>query len=242
MSCLRKRVCVPPAASGFTLGPYGAAALVACGGPWRREVRGLALLAACFRRETGTAPSAPLPLARALCEWLWQRRPRQYRPGGNPLLTRAVQAHLTPGCEEVGNCLALTCLLLALGESLGLPLAACHLPDAGGRGPHVLAILLAEKRELDLETTRPDGFDHPGLKELPGRRRWAPSELAAEVLLARGNRMLEAGRPRSARALYRRALSQAPEHGRAWLNQGIAYSELGQPEKARECFSRAVSL
>lgn len=226
----------------FPLGPYGDATLRASGGTWRPVVRGLALLADCFRQESDPLPNAPLPRARALFEWLWRRRPRSYQAGGNPLLAAAIQAHLSPGREEVGNCLALTCLFLALGEGLGLPLAACYLPDAEGRGPHVLALLLARGREVDLELTRPDGFDSPRLQGHPGRRRWAPGELAAEVVMARGNWALEAGRPRSARALYRRALALDPGHDRAWLNLGIVYNEGGLPGKAEECFARALSV
>ncbi len=239
MSPLRKRAATHHAFSAFALGPYATAALAACGGAGRCGRGGLGLLDSCFRQEVGPLPQGPSPLARALFTWLWRRRPQGYRSGGNPLLTAAIEAHLDPSAAEVGNCLALTCLFLALGEGLGLAVEPCYLPDAGGRGPHVLATLRADGREIDVELTRPDGYDCPALKGALGRQRWSPQQLAAEVLLDRGNLALESGRARSALALYRRALALDSSHGRAWLNLGIAYTELGRPRRGEECFARA---
>jgi tetratricopeptide (TPR) repeat protein len=200
------------------------------------------LIAEAFYKECAPLPDAVVPRARALFDWLWQRRPRAYRSSGNPLLTVAIEAHLSPDGEEIGNCLALTSLYLALGEGLGLPLAACHLPDAGGRGPHVFAVLQGPARETYLELTRHDGFDFAGWREVPGRCRWGPREVASEVLLARGNQALEARRLQSAVRLYRRALALDQAHGRAWLNLGITWCELGRVQHAEECFARAHGL
>src|SRR5437763_13470757 len=68
------------------------------------------------------------------------------------------------------------------------------------------------------------------------------SQEAAQALIAAGNAAEDAGRLQEALALYRRALTCAPQLAAAHLNLGIAQEALGDAESARACYRRVLAL
>jgi Flp pilus assembly protein TadD len=50
------------------------------------------------------------------------------------------------------------------------------------------------------------------------------------------------GRPRDAIAQYQAALQYAPKDTQTWMNLGVAFGESGDILRARDAFSRALSM
>ena len=65
---------------------------------------------------------------------------------------------------------------------------------------------------------------------------------AADVLIAEGNALEDAGQLAPAEARYRDAVAQAPNHPRAHLNLGIALAAAGDEDGAIAAFERVLAL
>lgn len=59
----------------------------------------------------------------------------------------------------VGNCLGLTLLYNCLLRKIGIQARALFLEYAFNKAPHVLILLPAEEREIEIENILPEGFD-----------------------------------------------------------------------------------
>lgn len=171
-------------------------------------------------------PGGEVARAKYLFEWLWHGKPRRYQPGGCFRLTDVLEAQLAPRCTGVGNCLGLTVLYNSLAQRFGIRVAAVHLERSFHGIPHVLTLLQADGRQIDVENITPDGFDYSGHKGEMGREKWGGNQLVADIYLSRGNALFEARRWQEAIACYDAALELNLKYEKARLNRAIAVGQM----------------
>lgn len=175
----------------------------------------------------------PVSKAKALFSWLWQVKPRRYRPHGPYRLNEVIDAQLDSESEVVGNCLGLTLLYHCLLRKGGIMAEAVHLESAFGRGPHVLTLLQTEGALIDIENIFPDGFDYQEHLHNPSRIHWGSRELVADLYLSVGNELFERGELGLALKNYDKAVHWNPNYEKARLNQLILWNKMRE-EKERK--------
>lgn len=178
-------------------------------------------------------------LARYLFRWLWRGKPSRYQPGGEFRLHRVIKNQLDSKRGGVGNCLGLTLLYNVLAQRLGLEVKAIYLERAFEDRPHVLTLLIAEDKAVDIENILPNGFGYRGHWSKLGRQVWGDGELVADVYLSRGNDFFQQGKFKQAVGCYRQAIRLNPRYTKAYLNCGMALTQLGRLEEARMDLGRA---
>lgn len=183
-------------------------------------------LAEAIGQDLPGPPADAKARAKALFLWLWRSKPQRYQPGGPARLDQVLDAQLASGPGPVGNCLGLTLLYNALAPRLGLRARAIYLPEAFGRGPHVLSLLDLGEATLDVENILPHGFDYPGHRVSPGRETWGDRELVADLYVRVGNEAFEEGDPEEALRCYRMARRLNPQYLPAQANWAIALAAL----------------
>jgi tetratricopeptide (TPR) repeat protein len=168
----------------------------------------------------------PVEKARALFDWLWERKPGRYKPEGHFRLTDVVDAELSKDSQTVGNCLGLTLLYQCLLKKMSIHANAVYLENAFGMGPHVLTLLQAETSMIDVENILPNGFDYKGHLNHPARTRWGDKELVADIYLSLGNEFFEKGEFAKALKNYNVALKLNPKYEKANLNKAILVGKI----------------
>ena len=180
-----------------------------------------------------TSPREPVEKARALFNWLWERKPGRYKPQGHFRLSDVIDAELTEGGRTVGNCLGLTLLYHCLLKKMGIHADALHLENAFGMGPHVLTLLQAGASTIDIENILPDGFDYKGHLDDPSRTRWGDKELVADIYHSSGNECFGKGEFIEALKNYEMAIKLNPQYEKAHLNKAILLDKLGEGKEDR---------
>ena len=183
------------------------------------------LLRQMFIHEASPGPD-PLATARALFAWLWARKPARYRMGAAYRLHEVIEAEFNPKEDTVGNCLGLTVLYNCLLRGLGVPARAVFLEWAFGIGPHVLSLIEAGERSIDVENILPHGFDYRGHAAAAGRMIWNDLELIADIYHSRGNDYFASGCYDQALQMYDLALQWNPGYEKARLNQATVLDVL----------------
>lgn len=168
----------------------------------------------------------PVEEARALFDWLWERKPGRYKPQGYFRLNDVIEAELSKETRTVGNCLGLTLLYQCLLKKMGIHADALHLENAFEMGPHVLTVLQTDASTIDVENIRPDGFDYKGHLNNPSRTKWEDKELVADIYLSLGNECFEKGEFAKALSNYERAIRLNPQYEKAYLNKAIVMDKL----------------
>jgi tetratricopeptide (TPR) repeat protein len=163
----------------------------------------------------------PEARARNLFEWLWREKPRRYESRGKYRLNEVLDAQLSADAKGVGNCLGLTLLYNCLLRKMGIQAGALHLEYAFNVGPHVLTLLPAGEREIEVENILPDGFDFQGHLDNPGRVKWGDCELVADIYLSCGNEFFEKKEWSQSLKSYEKAISLHPTYEKAHLNKAI---------------------
>jgi len=166
-------------------------------------------------------PDQPKERARALFNWLWERKPSRYKPRGPFRLNDVIDAELSQGSWAVGNCLGLTLLYHCLLRKMGIHAGALYLENAFDMGPHVLTLLQTEATVIDIENILPDGFDYKGHLDNPSRTTWGDKELVADIYHSLGNECFEKGKFDKALDNYERAIHLNPHYEKAHLNKSI---------------------
>jgi len=174
----------------------------------------------------------PVGRARRLFEWLWREKPNRYESRGKYRLNEVVDAQLSVDDRSVGNCLGLTLLYNCLLGKMGIQAGALFLPFAFQEGPHVLTLLPAEGREVEIENILPDGFDYRGYFDSPGREAWGDRELVADIYLSRGNEFFAQREWLQSLENYEKAIWFNPSYEKAHLNKAILLDRLGREEGA----------
>ncbi|MBI4333738.1 MAG: tetratricopeptide repeat protein [Chloroflexi bacterium] len=171
--------------------------------------------------------------AKALFDRLWRVKPQRYRSGGNFRLHRVIDAQLVPGVGPAGNCLGLTILFNVLARRLGLKVEATYLEDEFGNRSHVISVVRAAGRTVEVEHMFPGGYDC--FRDFGGlKARWGDGELVADVYLSEGNVLFDRGQVDAALECYRRSLALNPGYRKACINAAMALMVLGRHEEARE--------
>lgn len=216
------------------------AALIASGVRSRQQREAyLARLSELAGEIAGEVPVGDaIARARTLFHWLWCGKPHRYKPGGEFRLNRVLRNQLSPGKVEVGNCLGLTLLYNCLAQRLGLEVKAVYLEQAFEGRPHVFSLLLVGERTIDIENILPEGFDYRGHRDNPGRQVWGDRGLVADVYLSRGNEFFQQGKPARAVVFYSKAIRLNPRYSKAYLNRGMALTQLGRLEETRKDLGR----
>lgn len=178
--------------------------------------------------------------ARSLFTWLWKSKPGRYQPQGHFRLNEIINAQLDPSAESIGNCLGLTLLFNTLAQRIDLKAEAIHIEDDGIR-PHVLSIVTIGQSKIDVENTRPNGFNFRGYLEEPHRELWSNSELIADIYHSIGNEFFERNRLEEAIDSYTKAIYLNRHYTKVYLNRGIALAMLGQEEAAMLDFDQIAS-
>ncbi len=137
--------------------------------------------------ELALAESEEVEKAKAIFDWLWEKKPDRYQSGGSFRLTDVVDAQLSEKPGAVGNCLGLTILYNVLGQRFGLNLKAAHLDHVWGRGPHDLSVLYTKAGTVDIENISKYGFNCQDYLNNPQRKEWGDIELVADIYNSRGN-------------------------------------------------------
>lgn len=176
--------------------------------------------------------------AKIIFDWLWTNKPKRYQRQGNFRLTQVLEAQLGEKEEIVGNCLGLTLLYNVLCQRFGLKVKAIHLEEAFGWGPHVFSVLVTDSGTLDVENIFHDGFDYKGHINNPGRQEWGDRELVADLYLSNGNSLFERGDFAGAVESYDKALKLNPKYVKAYHNKGLALTQLGRMEEAKEYLAK----
>jgi tetratricopeptide (TPR) repeat protein len=184
-----------------------------------------------FRRMR--PPDEPVERARALFNWLWERKPSRYKPRGPFRLNDVIDAELSQGSWTVGNCLGLTLLYHCLLRKMGIHAGALYLENAFGRGPHVLTLLHTEGSMIDIENILPEGFDYKGHLDNPSRTTWGDKELAADIYHSFGNECFEKGELAEALENYEMAIQLNPQYEKAHLNRAILLDKLEEGKEDR---------
>ncbi len=168
----------------------------------------------------------PTARARNLFEWLWREKPGRYESRGKCRLNEVLDAQLSADAQAVGNCLGLTLLYNCLLRKMGIQAGALHLEYAFNVGPHVLTLLPAGEREIEVENILPDGFDYRGHLDNPGRVKWGDRELVADIYLSCGNEFFEKEEWSQSLKSYEKAISLYPTYEEAHLNKAILLDKL----------------
>ena len=168
----------------------------------------------------------PVEKARALFDWLWERKPGRYKPQGHFRLTDVIDAELSTKNQSVGNCLGLTLLYQCLLEKMGIHAEALYLENAFGMGPHVLTHLQTGSSAIDIETILPNGFGYQGHLNDPSRTKWGDKELVADIYHSLGNECFEKGEFAQALNNYEMAIKLNPQYEKAHLNKAIVMDKL----------------
>ena len=180
------------------------------------------------------APSSlgePIAKARALFEWLWREKPSRYHAHGSFRLNEIIDAQMSEDSQRVGNCLGLTVLYNCLLRKMGINAGAAWLEYAFDTGPHVLTVLPAKERVIDIENILPDGFDYNGHLNDPSRRLWEDKELVADIYNSSGTEFLEKGELHEALRNYDLALQLSPQYERAHLNKAILLDKIERDQQ-----------
>ncbi len=185
-----------------------------------------------FIAATNPSPES-VTHAEALFSWLWQVKPRRYRPHGPSRLNEVIDAQLDSESEVVGNCLGLTLLYHCLLRKGGIMAEAVHLESAFGRGPHVLTLLQTEDALIDIENILPDGFDYQGHLHNPSRIHWGDRELVADLYLSLGNELFEKGALGLALEHYDKAIQWSPHYEKARLNRLILWDKMREGKERK---------
>jgi tetratricopeptide (TPR) repeat protein len=168
----------------------------------------------------------PVEKARALFDWLWERKPGRYEPQGHFRLDDVIDAELSEENRAVGNCLGLTLLYQCLLKEMGIHTKALYLENAFGMGPHVLTLLQTDASVIDIEHILRDGFDYKGHLNDPSRTKWGDKELVADIYHSVGNEWFEKGELAKALNNYEMAIKLNPEYEKAYLNKAILMDRL----------------
>lgn len=107
-----------------------------------------------YQQERGMGWVSGSPsTAESLHDYLWDTKPCRAK-GDSYLLTEVIDSQLDEDqYAPVGDCLGLTSLYTMLGLRLGLDLDVMDSPK------HILSLLHADRRDIKIENTDPDGFD-----------------------------------------------------------------------------------
>lgn len=139
-----------------------------------------------------------------------------------------------------GSCLGLAALYLALGERLGVPLAAVLVPGhlfvrhADGRGVE----LLKRGRAMPGPWYR-ERYRVPDRSPLYLRRVLTPRETLAVYRYNLANELRQRQRLRGALVHYRQVVAVLPDFAEAQANLGLTLQRLGRTEQARGAYRRA---
>ncbi len=182
-----------------------------------------------FIREMKPTHDA-LTTAKALCDWLWVKKPARYELHGSYRLSEVIDSHLDKDSSAVGNCLGLTLLYNCLLGRMGMDPGALYLEKAFGTGPHVLTILRTKDFTIDIENILREGFDYKGHLNDASRVIWANRELIADIYCSRGNEGYGRGDCGEALKDYDRAINLNPSHERARLNKVILLDKMRMKE------------
>src|SRR4030042_3493185 len=169
----------------------------------------------------------PAEKARALFDWLWERKPGRYEPQGYFRLDDVIDAELSKENRTVGNCLGLTLLYQCLLKEMSIHADTLYLENAFGMGPHVLTLLQTGASEIDIESILPDGFDYKGHLNNPSRTKWRDKELVADIYHSLGNEWFEKGELAKALNNYERTIKLNPQYEKAHLNKAILMDKRG---------------
>ncbi len=175
----------------------------------------------------------PVEKARALFDWLWERKPGRYKPQGHFRLTDVIDAELSTKNQPVGNCLGLTLLYQCLLKKMTIHADALYLENAFGMGPHVLTLLQTEPSTIDVENILPNGFGYKGHLNHPSRTKWGDKELVADIYHSLGNECFEKGELAKALSNYEMAIKLNPQYEKALLNKAILLDKLGEGKDER---------
>lgn len=199
-----------------------------CRGAQRESYLGrLDTLAAAIGQDLPGREAGAQARAKTLFHWLWRSKPQRYQAGGPARLSQVLDAQLAPAAGgPVGNCLSLTILYNALAGRLGVPVSAVYLPEAFGRGPHVLTLLDLGENTLDIENVLPDGFAYRGHRTAPERQVWGDRELIADLYVRVGNEAFDRGDLEEALRCYRKARRLNPRYLPAQANCVIVESAI----------------
>ena len=151
-----------------------------------------------------------------------------------------------------GDCVALATVLVGLGRSLGWPI---YFAEARTRKPvthdfeevtvlsdHMVVIVLAKsvRMSVDFLGLVEEGYDIRPIDDLTAYAHLINNVAGHRVLHRKGSD------PNAGWSVAQKGFELAtqiePRLGRAWNNLGIAYTHLGQLEKARLAYERAVEL
>jgi tetratricopeptide (TPR) repeat protein len=171
-------------------------------------------------------PHEPVEKARALFNWLWERKPGRYNPRGPFRLNDIIDAELSKKDQPVGNCLGLTLLYHCLLKKMNVHADALYLENAFGMGPHVLTLLQTEASTIDIENILPDGFDYKGHLNNPSRTKWGDKELVADIYHSIGNELFPKSKFAEALENYEKALRLNPRYEKAHLNKAILLDKM----------------
>ena len=175
-----------------------------------------------------TKPShEPVEKARALFNWLWERKPGRYKPRGHFRLNDVIDAQLSKKDQPVGNCLGLTLLYHCLLKKMSIHADALYLENAFGTGPHVLTLVKIKECSVDVENILPDGFDYKGHLGDSTRTKWGDKELVADICHSLGNECFEKGEFIEALRNYEVAIKLNPQYEKAHLNKIILLDRIG---------------
>jgi tetratricopeptide (TPR) repeat protein len=171
--------------------------------------------------------------ARALFNWLWERKPGRYKPQGHFRLNDVIDAELSKKDQPVGNCLGLTLLYQCLLKKMSIHADALYLENAFEMGPHVLTLLQTDASAIDIENILPDGFDYKGHLNNPSRTKWGDKELVADIYHSLGNECFEKGELAKALNNYEVAIKLNSKYEKALLNKAILLDKLGEKKEDR---------
>jgi len=116
---------------------------------------------------------------------------------------------------------------------MGIHSDALYLENAFGIGPHVLTVLKAGQRTIEVENILPEGFDYNGHYNNPSRTLWRDKELIADINHSMGNEYFEKGELSSALLSYNLAIRLNPRYQKARLNKVILLDKL-ETDKQQE--------
>jgi tetratricopeptide (TPR) repeat protein len=196
------------------------------GGQVSFYTEGLDRLYQDFLAHIPTGLAKPRAKARLLFEWLWREKPSRYHAHASFRLNDVIDAQMSEDSPRVGNCLGLTLLYNCLLRKMGIGVGAVWLEYAFETGPHVLTVLPAKERVIDIENILPDGFDYNGHLNDDSRRLWGDKELVADIYHSSGTEFLEKGELDEALRHYDLALQLSPQYERAHLNKAILLDKI----------------
>lgn len=178
-------------------------------------------------RKTFANARDPVAKAKLVFDWLWQKKPFRYQPGGNFRLTDVIDAQNSDSNLPVGNCLGLTVLYNCILQKMRIRTGALYLEHGFGIGPHVLSIVRVGNQMIDIEHILPEGFDYKEHLSSPSRRLWGDKELIADIYHSLGNEYFRKGILEEALKNYSMALELNPHYEYARINKAIVLDMMG---------------